>query len=68
MHLVSELFPLKIVHYTKKVSLCLRLPAVFQHFVRPVGQGVKLDLNKKNLFKQLLFPRLQLNLNGYFDI
>lgn len=68
MHWVSELLSLKIVHHTKKVSLCLCLPAVFQHYVRPVGQGVKLDLNKKNLFKQLLFPKLQLNLNGYFDI
>lgn len=67
MRSVSELLSLKIVHHTKKVSLCLHLPAVFQHNVRPAGQGVKVDLNKKNLFKQLLVPNLQLNLNGYFD-
>lgn len=57
MRLVSELSPLKIVHYTKKVSLCLCLPAVFQHFVRPVGQGVKLDLNKKKSVQTVIVPQ-----------
>lgn len=59
--------PKNSTSYQKGLSLSPSF-SCFQHYVRPVGLGVKLGLNKKNLFKQLLFPKRQLNLNGDFDI
>lgn len=65
---VSELLSLKIVHHTKKVSLSPS-SSCFSAFCQACRAGSQTGSEqKKNLFKQLLFPKLQLNLNGYFDI
>lgn len=53
--------------FTPKRSLSPFSSYFFQHYVQPLGQGVKLELNRKNLFN-LLFSKRQLSLNGYFDI
>lgn len=64
---VSELLSLKIVHHTKKVSLSPS-SSCFSAFCQACRAGSQTGSEQKNLFKQLLFPKLQLNLKGYFDI